>query len=76
MGAYGPGTMISPSSPQTMKRGDISLADWRQLEYGMLFGSRLGQLLAEAFTNGIWPTALKPFCVERATLRSLKQAFS
>ena len=37
--------------------------------HGMPFGIRLGQLLAETFTSGIWPAALLPFRLERPTLK-------
>jgi gamma-glutamylputrescine oxidase len=42
--------------------------------HGMPFGIRLGQLLAEAFTSGTWPTALLPFRFDRPTLKSFDRA--
>src|SRR5437588_389113 len=37
--------------------------------HGMPFGLRLGQLLAETVTSGLPPVALKPFRLDRPTLR-------
>ncbi|HEY5002749.1 MAG TPA: FAD-dependent oxidoreductase, partial [Ktedonobacteraceae bacterium] len=41
--------------------------------HGMPFGVRFGQLLSEAVMSGTFPTALKPYQLERPTLQKWKR---